>query len=132
MNEIDKLEEIFEKQLELNRALNPEFREGSLDRESFLQYIMAMQQETAELVDSMNWKWWKHGEDNWQNARVELVDILHFWVSLCQIAGLSAKDVARGYFLKASLNEHRNQNGYMDGSYEKLVYGVEDNDSLGI
>jgi len=38
--------------------------------------------EGAELVDSFPWKWWKHGSADIENAKVELVDIWHFVLSM--------------------------------------------------
>ena len=44
-----------------------------------LNYIRAMQQELAELTDSVPWKWWaKYQEFDKQNAKVEIVDLFHF------------------------------------------------------
>lgn len=37
--------------------------------------------ESAELVESLPWKWWKHIEPDVANARVETVDIWHFVMS---------------------------------------------------
>ena len=44
-----------------------------------LNYTRAMQQEMAELIDSVPWKWWaKYQKFDEQNARVEVVDLFHF------------------------------------------------------
>jgi len=37
--------------------------------------------ETAEFIDSFDWKHWKHGKDDLENAKTELVDIWHFLMS---------------------------------------------------
>ncbi len=37
--------------------------------------------ETAEFVDSFDWKHWKHGVNDIENAKTELVDIWHFLMS---------------------------------------------------
>ena len=37
--------------------------------------------ESAELVESLPWKWWKYTEPDVKNARVEAVDIWHFVMS---------------------------------------------------
>ena len=53
-----------------------------------LNYTRAMQQETAELIDSVPWKWWaKYQKFDEQNAKVEVVDLFHFLVSLAQTLG---------------------------------------------
>ncbi|MCK4305122.1 MAG: dUTPase [Candidatus Eisenbacteria sp.] len=121
---MDKLDHIFEKQHELNHYT---FQKNDLvdfdriphDRElqnTWLRnYALAMTQEVSELVDSTNWKWWRTKVDLFdeQNLKVELVDILHFWVSACQVMGLSAEDIYRMYMQKNAINAKRQDHGYM-------------------
>jgi dimeric dUTPase (all-alpha-NTP-PPase superfamily) len=38
--------------------------------------------EAAEYIDSFDWKWWKNGKNNADNALIECVDIVHFVASL--------------------------------------------------
>jgi dimeric dUTPase (all-alpha-NTP-PPase superfamily) len=121
---MDKLEQIFEKQMELNRYTFEknnlsEFGDIPKDREKqnlwLRNYALAMTQEISELVDSTNWKWWRTKVDLYdeQNIKVELVDILHFWVSACQVMGLSAEDVFRMYAQKNAINAKRQDTGYI-------------------
>ena len=94
----------------------------------FLNFELALKQESAEAIDSLNWKWWKKDEDDWDNAKVELVDMLHFWVSMCTIAGMDAAEVMTLYFKKNDLNFKRQDEGYQKGTYQKVdADGVEDN-----
>ncbi len=44
-------------------------------------YHRATWLEAAELIESLNWKWWKHQTNDWGNVTVELVDIWHFVMS---------------------------------------------------
>lgn len=130
-----ELDEIFKRQVELNERILPtlykDIKEDSvIKREWFLKFERALSQELAEAVDSVNWKWWKKQEDNWNNAKIELIDILHFWVSMCTVAGLSAKDVIDLYNKKNDLNHKRQDNGYQTGEYKKTIDGVEDNELL--
>ena len=82
---MDKLEEIFSLQDGLNRRIGV-VTEGMAEEEQrkwILNYVRAMQQELAELTDSVPWKWWaKYQEFDRQNARVEVVDLFHFLISL--------------------------------------------------
>ena len=126
------LQEIFEKQIELNKKIEPKLYElikedPELKRRWFLNYELALRQESAEAVDSLNWKWWKKDEEDWDNIKIELVDMLHFWVSMCTVAGLSAQDVVELYFKKNKLNHDRQNQGYKEGTYDKYKDGVEDN-----
>jgi len=79
------------------------------------QYTLAMRQECAELMDSTNWKWWRSKVDKFdlQNIWVELVDILHFWMSACMVAGLTPRDVFKMYREKNKVNFERQESGYL-------------------
>ena len=126
------LEQIFEQQKKLNTRINSRLYEDiqtdpQLKREWFLKFEKALSQESAEAIDSLNWKWWKQDHDDWDNVKVELVDMLHFWVSMCTIAGLEATDVFELYQKKNKLNFKRQDEGYQEGTYDKYKDGVEDN-----
>ena len=80
-----------------------------------LNYTRAMQQELAELVDSVPWKWWaKYQEFDEQNARVEVVDLFHFLISLAQTLGMTADDVHLAYIKKNKVNHERQDSGYSE------------------
>ncbi len=114
---MDKLEEIFSLQDGLNRRIGV-VTEGMNEEEQrkwILNYIRAMQQELAELTDSVPWKWWaKYQEFDRQNARVEVVDLFHFLVSLAQVLGMSADDVHAAYLKKNKVNHDRQDSGYAE------------------
>ena len=125
------LKEIFEEQIKLNERINPdlykEIKDPEIRRQRFLQFELALRQESAEAIDSLNWKWWKKDNDDWDNIKIELVDMLHFWVSMCTVAGLESEEVINLYLKKNQLNHKRQNEGYNEGNYEKVVNGVEDN-----
>jgi len=125
------LEAVFQEQIKLNEKINPdlytEIQDPEIRRKRFLDFELALRQESAEAIDSLNWKWWKKDEEDWDNIKVELVDMLHFWVSMCTVAGLDANEVFQLYFKKNKLNHDRQEQGYKDGSYDKYATGVEDN-----
>jgi dimeric dUTPase (all-alpha-NTP-PPase superfamily) len=78
-----------------------------------LNYCRAMTQELAELTDSVPWKWWaKYQTFDKQNAKVEVVDLFHFLISLAQILGMSADDVFATYTQKHKVNVQRQASGY--------------------
>jgi len=111
----DRLDHLFKAQDELNRRLKIDTNCMS-DEERIrwiLNFVRASSQELAELTDSVPWKWWSKPKDpDWQNIRVELVDILHFWISLCQVAGMTPEDVFRIYMAKNKVNHTRQDDGY--------------------
>ena len=78
-----------------------------------LNYCRAMSQEIAELTDSVPWKWWaQYQKFDEQNARVEVVDLFHFLISLAQVLGMSADDVFAAYVKKNEVNFKRQETGY--------------------
>ena len=125
------LQDIFEEQIRLNKKINPdlykEIADPEIKRQRILQFELALRQESAEAIDSLNWKWWKKDNDDWDNIKIELVDMLHFWVSMCTVAGLDADEVINLYLKKNELNHKRQNEGYKEGTYEKVKDGVEDN-----
>jgi dimeric dUTPase (all-alpha-NTP-PPase superfamily) len=59
------------------------------------------------------WKWWaKYQKFDEQNARVEVVDCLHFLISMAQVLGMSADDVFAAYVKKNEVNLRRQDSGY--------------------
>ncbi len=112
---MDKLETIFTLQKELTERIG--VRTENLDDAEkvhwVLNYTRAMQQELAELVDSMPWKWWaKYQTFDIQNARIEVIDLLHFIVAIAQTLGMSADDVFKTFKEKNLINHKRQDAGY--------------------
>lgn len=58
-----------------NRSLYPDWQEREL------RYVTATVIEAAELIDHLDWKWWKSKESNLGQAQMEAVDIWHFLLS---------------------------------------------------
>ena len=84
-----------------------------------LNYTRAMQQEMAELTDSVPWKWWaKYQKFYEQNARVEVVDLFHFLISMAQVLGMSADDVFAAYVKKNEVNFKRQDSGYVKKDHD--------------
>jgi len=112
----DKLEAIFSLQDGLNRRIGVNTAGLSEPDQTkwILNYTRAMQQELAELTDSVPWKWWaKYQKFDQQNARVEVVDLFHFLVSLAQVLGMSADDIYQAYLKKNLINHQRQDSGYV-------------------
>lgn len=115
MSAPDKFEELFRMQASLNQRIGVDTT--SMDEETktkwILNYNRAMTQELAELTDSVPWKWWaKYQKFDEQNARVEVVDLFHFLISLAQVLGMSADDVFNAYVKKNEVNFKRQESGY--------------------
>lgn len=121
------LEELFEHQAELNRRIgfDPDKLCGSgFDAQTagewLNNYIAAASNELEELRDCTFWKHWcaeaKAGQrfrlHDLQNARVEVIDLLFFWISMAQCLGLDAHDVMDLYRQKLAVNQRRQDNNY--------------------
>ena len=115
MENPDQLRELFRMQQALNERIG--VRTAGMTEEEktkwVLNYCRAMSQELAELTDSVPWKWWaKYQKFDEQNARVEVVDLFHFLISLAQTLGMSADDVFNAYVKKNAVNFQRQETGY--------------------
>ena len=75
-------------------------------------YLRALQEEGRELSEEIPWKWWSKESLDMDAIRVEIVDILHFWLSIALAAGLDAKETHRLYLLKNQVNLDRQESGY--------------------
>lgn len=83
-------------------------------------YLMAAANELEELRNCTFWKHWcKEAREgrrfeihDLQNARVEVIDLLFFWISMAQCVGLNAEDVYKLYLQKLNINHQRQDNNY--------------------
>ena len=96
---MDKLEHIFALQREFQSKLKRERGLGSVPMEEWLQkQTLAVISELAELLDEVNFKWWKNPHELDREAiHEELSDILHFFISMCIEADMTADDLYRVY-----------------------------------
>jgi len=111
----DMLQDLFDKQMSLNHRIGVKPDEMNEEEKIkwILNYTRAASQEMAELIDSVPWKWWaKYQEFDEQNAKVEVVDLFHFIISLAQVLGMDAQDVHDLYNQKNKVNFQRQDSGY--------------------
>ncbi|MEO0508333.1 MAG: dUTPase [Verrucomicrobiota bacterium] len=114
---MDKFDEIFAQQDALNKRIGVNTDNMSEEEKAkwVLNYTRAMQQEIAELIDSVPWKWWaKYQEFDEQNAKVEVVDLFHFLISIAQVLGMTPEDVYNAYVKKNKVNHDRQDSGYTE------------------
>jgi dimeric dUTPase (all-alpha-NTP-PPase superfamily) len=88
-------------------------------------YLAALDDESRELKEELLWKWWSKDHLDMQNIRVEIIDQLHFWISLALTAGMDAKTVFSLYMQKNAVNHKR-----QESDYSKSNKSEEDNRSL--
>ena len=117
MEDQDMLRQLWEMQAKLNLRIgvDPSKMDEAEQAKWVLNYTRAASQEIAELIDSVPWKWWaKYQKFDLQNARVEVVDLFHFIISMAQVLGMSADDVHNLYVQKNKLNFERQDKGYAE------------------
>jgi dimeric dUTPase (all-alpha-NTP-PPase superfamily) len=85
MTNRERLEAMFKLQRSLNDETNGEgWENGYTKTNNIINWRRCIYMECAELVDSFQWKHWKDLKKpiDWENVRVEIVDIWHFIMSL--------------------------------------------------
>jgi len=86
---------VWKETLELQAGFNDRVAPGWKEdpNQNKYSYWMATLDEVVEVMNSKHWKWWKNsgnfGEVDWENVRVELIDIFHFMVSMALQTNMS-------------------------------------------
>ncbi len=133
------LKDMFERQGQLNQRIGYDTKSlrerfDPLTAGQWLNdYLIAAGNELEELRDCTFWKHWcseaQQGQrfaiHNLQNARVEVIDLLFFWISMAQCVGLNADDVYELYLKKLNVNHAR-----QDGEYSMKTKTEADNKNI--
>ena len=121
--EKDMLTQIYSMQRDLNKFIGRDTI-ADIDKQKWLfDYTEALEAEARELKDCCLWKWWvKEYKDNpndqfnkiinFDNAKIEAIDILHFLMSIFQILDMSPTDIFEIYKNKHKVNVERQNNNY--------------------
>ena len=120
---MDKLEVIFDLQKQLDMDITTRRHLEHITPHEWIQKdVLAMVAELGELLNEVNFKWWKNPKEIDQAAiNEELVDVLHFFISMCIRAGMDAEELYRIYVEKNKENFDRQY-----GRSKKKGYEVED------
>lgn len=124
---MDKLDEIFLMQSALDRDI--EARRGlHFEYETWMQKdILATMDELTELLNELNYKWWKNEKPlNRQAIHEELTDVLHFFVSMCLRSGMDAEQLYACYVKKNQENFDRQNGLSQKKGYEAYGEGKEE------
>jgi len=116
---MDKLEQIYQLQHDLDQKIMEKRNLCNITFEDWiLKDCLAMISELSELMDEVNFKWWKNPKPlDMRNIHVELIDILHFFISMCIKANLTPEELYKGYLAKNLENFAR-----QDGKSNKQGY----------
>jgi len=72
---------------------------------------LALIKEVTEVLDEINWKWWKAPEEakvvDTEKLKSELVDVLQFWTNMVNAAGFSGMDMSDAYYAKLVVCQKR-------------------------
>lgn len=119
---MDKLDDIFALQAQLNTEIREKRHLEYSSGEWIQKLTLAMLSELAELLDEVNFKWWKNPKEiNDRLVKEELVDILHFFVSMCLDAGMTPKEMHQMY-----LEKHQENLDRQHGLSKKPGYAISE------
>lgn len=106
---MDKLDRIFALQKHLDTEIIEKRNLQNITPAEWVQKdVLAILSELAELLDEVNFKWWKNEKPiDTKALHEELVDVLHFFVSMCIHAGLDAEGLYAVYEEKNKENIDR-------------------------
>ncbi len=135
------LKDMFERQAALNKRIGYDTKsmkdrfDPGVAGKWLNDYIIAAGNELEELRDCTFWKHWcteaqqgrRFAIHDLQNARVEVIDLLFFWISMAQCVGLSAEDVYDLYLQKLDVNHKR-----QDGDYSMKTKDEDDNKRISL
>ena len=118
---MDKLEKLFEMQSQLNDYIIQKHNVKFTQSEWIQKETLAMLSELAEVLDEVNFKWWKVEKPiNNDALREEIVDVLHFFISMCIFSGMDANELFDRYLKKNKENFDR-----QDGLSSKKGYKAD-------
>lgn len=114
----DMLKEIFRLQASFDEAIVKN-RELDFPKEVWIQKeILAIISELSEVLDEVNFKWWKDPQEiNQERLTEEIVDVLHFFVSMCLKAGIEPEQLYEAYINKNKENFARQEGNTQRAGY---------------
>lgn len=109
-----KLNSIFQIQKQINSKYYDVSKLNLNDRVFWsMRLFIALIVELVEFLNWLPWKWWANKKDVKTNeVKFELIDCLHFLISLCLLWGMDENDVYDFYCAKASENFKRQETSY--------------------
>lgn len=119
----DKLDLLFEMQSTLDKEIEVTRNLGGITKDVWIQReTLAMLSELAELIDEVNFKWWKNEKEiDESKVKGELVDILHFFISMCLKMEMTSEELFNIYLDKNKENFDRQH-----GKSKKPGYSIEE------
>ena len=105
---MDKLEELLSMQKELDSFIATKRGLEFTEEEWIRRKCMALMCELTEILNEVNYKWWKNPKTcNSDALKEEIIDVLHFFLGICNDAGLTADEMYEIYMKKNEENRAR-------------------------
>ncbi|MEG1547203.1 MAG: dUTPase [Clostridia bacterium] len=117
---MDKLDMIFGMQQALDEDIvRLRNLENIMPEEWIQKDVLAIIAELGELLNEVNFKWWKNPKPIDDAAiKEEMIDVLHFFISMCIRAGMSADELFDIYKNKNKENFDRQYGRSLKKGYE--------------
>lgn len=117
---LDKLDIIFRMQEKFDQDVIKNRNLDHVKPEEWIQkQTLAIVSELAELISEVNFKWWKNPKEiDGNNVKEELVDILHFFVGMCNRMGMDSEELYSRYLAKNEENFKRQYGTSSKKGYE--------------
>lgn len=108
------LELLFESQKELDNFILESKNIKITDKELMTDTLLALAVEVSELANEIrSFKHWSNKGASDRNVILEeYIDVLHFFLSVGNQLGFTAREVLDGYFYKNRINRDRAVSGY--------------------
>ena len=117
----DKLDKIFDLQAALDLEIQTKRNLNFSKSEWIQKEILAIISGLSEVLDEVNFKWWKKDEEiDDEKLHEEIIDVLHFFISMCLRAGLDSETLFRLYEKKNSENLKRQHGKSTTKNYEEV------------
>ena len=127
------LVEIFKLQNKLNCLIGRDTLNDKNKNDWLFDYTFALHDEITELLNCIDWKWWsktvKENPEkqykvfiNKENAKIEIIDIIHFYVSICLITDVMPRELC--YYINRfdqTYVEHEKFNKTFDNGIKLLT-----------
>lgn len=84
----NKLETMLQLQDEMNHWIHEDWSNQGFE------FYRAVWVEASEMLEHYGWKWWKHQEPDLPQVKLEVIDIVHFCLSMEIQSGKSFSDIA--------------------------------------
>lgn len=112
----DILKHIFKNQIKFNKMISIPLEGLNVDKAEKLtkEHVLALVSELGEVLDRINWKYWKKSKKDLDihELALELVDVFIFVVNLFIIWGITPEELLDLYNEKKDINVKRQEDGY--------------------